>query len=369
MGKSSQDPTTESPEISLLNKPGMIVHSSRFLELEMPMSALRSWITPLQHFFVRSHAPEPIALDPNTWTIKICGEVERPYNLTMADVRQFPSASVTNTLECAGNGRHFFGSGIPGARWQRGAIGTAVFSGIRLKDVLLRAGVKVTGRHVTFRGLDEFPGEVPPFIRSIPVKKAFHPDTLLATGMNHAPLPKVHGFPIRALVPGWIGAASVKWLTEIRVLQHESDAEFMMQFYRMPQRSLKPGEQVSVKDTDVITALPVKSIIVRPLNDDSLKLGPVETMGAAWAGENEIAHVDVSTDSGHTWNRAQLSDERAPYSWRLWNYVWRPKEIGHYLLMSRASDSQGRVQPVAGTWNPGGYLYNAIDQVKINVQR
>jgi sulfite oxidase len=367
MAKSPQHPAAESSEISLLNKPGMIVHSSRFLELEMPMSALTSWITPLQHFFVRSHAPEPIALDPTTWTIKVCGEVERPFNLTMADVSQSPSASVTNTLECAGNGRHFLASGIPGAQWQRGAIGTAVFSGIRLQEVLLRAGIKSSGKHVSFRGLDELPGEVPPFIRSIPIEKALHPDTLLATSMNHAPLQKVHGFPIRALVPGWIGAASVKWLTEICVLQQESQSEFMTQSYRMPTRSLQPGETVSVQDSIAITKLPVKSIIVRPLHGDNLKVGPMEIMGAAWAGENDITRVDVSTDNGLTWDRARLVNDRAPYCWRFWSYAWRPNEIGQYILMSRASDSAGRVQPLAGTWNPGGYLYHATDRVHINV--
>src|SRR5579884_955028 len=216
---------------SIPGKDRMLVRSLRFLDLEMPTEFATTWITPVQHFFVRNHMFEPATLDASAWRLTVGGEVDKPLTLTFSDLTRFEQHSVTNTLECAGNGRGFHNPKVPGAQWGRGAVGNARFSGARLADILKRAGVKATGKHVMFRGLDEVPGKVPPFIRSIPLEKATHADTLLATHMNAAPLPKHHGFPARALVPGWIGAASCKWLTEIKVLDKEFEGNFMNQGY------------------------------------------------------------------------------------------------------------------------------------------
>jgi len=168
------------------------------------------------HFFVRNHMHEPSELSAEDWKLTIGGEVEKPLTLGLAELSKIDAHDVVNTLECAGNGRSLQRPQVPGVQWGKGAVSTARFSGPRLYDVLQRAGVKTTGKHVMFRGLDEVPGKVPPFIRSIPLEKALDPDTLIATHMNGAVLTKHHGFPARALVPGWIGAASCKWLTEIR---------------------------------------------------------------------------------------------------------------------------------------------------------
>src|SRR5438309_411135 len=213
---------------------GMIVRSLRFFDLEMPMEYLNSWITPVPHFFVRNHMHEPSTLDAGEWRVSIGGEVEKPLSLSLGDLEKFAPHSVTNTLECAGNGRAFQQPHVPGVQWQRGAVGTARFSGVRLRDVLQRAGVKTTGKHVMFHGLDEVPGKVPPFIRSIPIEKAMDADTLVATQMNGAPLTQHHGFPARIVTPGWAGAASCKWLTEIAVLDKPADGNFMIPGYRMP---------------------------------------------------------------------------------------------------------------------------------------
>ena len=163
-------------------------------------------------------------------------------------------------------------------QWQRGAVGTARFTGPRLRDLLQRAGVKATGKHVMFRGLDEVPGKVPPFIRSIPIEKATDPDTLIATHMNGSPLARHHGFPARALVPGWIGAASCKWLTEIKVLSQEFEGNFMKPGYRMPNHSISPGGEVNPDDTHPITALGVKSVIARPADGSSREVPRTEFM-------------------------------------------------------------------------------------------
>lgn len=352
--------------IAIPGESGLIVRSFRFVDLESPVEYFNSWLTPIPHFFVRNHMHEPSELDPETWRLSIGGEVERPFTLTLADLSKLPTHSVVNTLECAGNGRGLYRPQVPGVQWGKGAVGTARFSGPRLHDVLDRAGVKSTGKHVMFRGLDEVPGRVPPFIRSIPIEKASDADTLIATHMNGAPLPRHHGFPARALVPGWVGSASCKWLTEIKVLQSEFVGNFMNPGYRFPNHPLQPGESVKPEDTHPLTALNVKSVIAGPRDGAKLKAGPLPVHGAAWAGEAEIVKVEISTDGGATWNAAKLGDDHARYAWRLWNYEWKGSP-GDHVIMSRATDSHGRTQPATPAWNPSGYLYNAYDRVTIHV--
>ena len=356
----------QDPPIPFPGEDGMILRSFRFVDLESPVEYFNTWLTPVPHFFVRNHMHEPSQLDPQDWRLTIGGEVEKPLTLNLAGLLKIENHSIVNTLECAGNGRSLYRPQVPGIQWAKGAVGTARFSGPRLRDVLQRAGVKSTARHVMFRGLDEVPGKVPPFIRSIPIEKALDSDTLIATHMNGASLTRHHGFPARALVPGWIGAASCKWLTEIKVLETEFAGNFMSPGYRLPNQPVKPGDAVKPEDTHPITALGVKSLISAPSDGASLK-GNVKIQGAAWAGESDIAKVEISTDDGATWKSATLGHEQSRYAWRLWSYDWKPAKAGDYTIVSRATDSQGRTQPEAATWNPSGYLYNAIDQVKIHV--
>jgi DMSO/TMAO reductase YedYZ molybdopterin-dependent catalytic subunit len=344
----------------------MIVRSFRFVDLETPVEYFNTWITPVPRFFVRNHMHEPSELGAEGWRLNVGGEVEKPFTLSLSEISKLETHSVVNTLECAGNGRSLHRPQVPGIQWGKGAVSTARFSGPRLRDILQRAAVKPTGKHVMFRGLDEVPGKVPPFIRSIPLEKAIDSDTLVATHMNGASLTKHHGFPARALVPGWIGAASCKWLTEIKVLESEFAGNFMSPGYRFPNQPGKPGEAVKPEETHPVTGLSVKSVISGPLEGASLKASNVTIHGAAWAGEADIVKVEISTDSGATWNPARLGHDQAHYAWRLWNYDWRAKR-GDYTILSRATDSQGRTQPTAPVWNPSGYLYNAPDQVKIHV--
>src|SRR5690348_102531 len=320
-------------------KEGMILRSFRFLDLEAPPEFLNTWLTPVPHFFVRNHMFEPSALDAGEWRLSVGGEVEKPMSLSLAELSKIESHSVTNTLECAGNGRAFHKPQLPGVQWEKGAVGNARFTGPRLADVLKRAGVKATGKHVMFRGLDEVPGKVPPFVRSIPIEKAMDSDTLVATHMNGAPLNKHHGFPARALVPGWIGAASCKWLTEIRLLDHEFDGNFMKPGYRMPNNPVAPGADVNVADMTVVTRLNVKSIFTRPSEGKKVKLGAVALAGLAWAGDADVTKVEVSDDNGQNWHEALLGQDRAKYAWRIWRYSWRPTRAGVHALAVRATDS------------------------------
>jgi DMSO/TMAO reductase YedYZ molybdopterin-dependent catalytic subunit len=344
----------------------MIVRSQRFLDLETSVEYFDSWLTPVSHFFVRNHMHEPVELNAGDWRLTVGGEGDKASTFSLRELTQLPVHSVVNTLECAGNGRGFYRPQVPGIQWQKGAVGTARFSGPRLADILHRADVKSSGKHVMFRGLDEVPGKVPPFIRSIPIEKALDSDTLIATHMNGAPLTKHHGFPARALVPGWIGAASCKWLAEIKILESEFVGNFMSPGYRFPNQVVKPGDSVKPEDTHVVTGLNVKSVISGPLDGSSLKSGKVTVHGAAWAGEADIVKVEISIDGGSSWNPATLGREQSRYAWRLWTFSWNAKR-GDYLIQSRATDSRGRAQPMEAAWNPSGYLYNAIDQVKIHV--
>ena len=367
---STDKPGIDTPRIDMPGEDGLIVRSFRFVDLETPVEYFNTWLTPVSHFFVRNHMHEPTELSGDVansdWRLTVGGEVDKPFALTFSELSKLEMHSVVNTLECAGNGRSLQRPQVPGVQWGKGAVGTARFSGPRLRDILLRAGIKPTGKDVMFRGLDEVPGKVPPFVRSIPIEKALDSDTLVATHMNGAPLTKHHGFPARALVPGWIGAASCKWLTEIKVLDSEFVGNFMSPGYRFPNQPVKPGDAGKPEDTHPLTGLSVKSVIAGPLEGASLKAGKVAVHGAAWAGESNVVKVEVSTDGGASWNPAGLGRDEARYAWRLWTYEWKAKS-GDYSILSRATDSEGRTQPATPVWNPSGYLYNAVDQVKIYV--
>jgi sulfite oxidase len=354
--------------ISIPGKDGLIVRSYRFLDLETPVALMTDWITPVNHFYVRNHMFEPLKIDPAAWKLTISGEVLKPITLALSDLANMPVHSVVNTLECAGNGRSLQNPKVPGVQWGKGAVGNARFSGPSLKSILERAGLKDTAKHVQFTGLDQVPGKVPPFVRSIPIEKALDPDTLIATQMNGAPLPAHHGFPARTITPGWVGAASCKWLSEIAVLDKPAEGNFMSPGYRFPNTPGKPGEPIKPEDTHPLTALTVKSLITTPADTAKLKPGAQIIQGVAWAGEADVTKVEISTDGGSSWTLAQLGKDQARYAWRLWSFPWKPAKSGDYVILSRATDSQGRTQPDAAVWNPSGYLYNAYDQVKVYVQ-
>ncbi len=191
-------------------------------------------------------------------------------------------------------------------------------------------------------------------------------DTLLATHMNDEPLSENHGFPVRALVPGWVGAASCKWLTEIKILDKEFEGNFMKPGYRFPNHPGKPGEAINPDDTHPLTSLVVKSLIALPDNA-TLTGRSHKIQGTAWAGEADIVKVEISTDGGSTWKSAKFGHEKAKYAWRSWSFAWKAPKPGDYTILSRATDSQGHTQPAAAIWNPSGYFYNAYDQVKVHV--
>ncbi len=336
-------------------------------DYETPVALLDSFITPLEHFYVRSHMPVPTALDAATWRLTVDGEVDAPASLSVADLRRLPAATVTVTLECAGNGRAFFSPAVAGIQWKRGAVGTARWTGARLRDVLALAKARASGQYVHVAGADRPPGTMPPFVRQVPIAKALHEDTIVAYEMNGQPVPPVHGFPLRLIVPGWEGAYAMKWLNSVRVSTTESDSFWVATGYRYPTRRVAPGAAVDARDMAPLIGLAVKSLITTPLEGAKLPAGPMRMGGFAWAGEIDIAHVDVSMDAGASWERARLTGEHERYAWRRFEHTFTAKGPQTITLLSRATDANGVVQPAVAHWNPSGYLWNQYDVVRVEV--
>jgi len=348
-------------------KEKMIVLSSKPIVLEMPTNGFEHFITPTDMFFVRNNIGMPV-IDINKWSLVVDGEVNTTLRLSMDDIKRFKKVEAVVTLECFGNSRSFFKPKVAGNQWKNGGIGTAQWKGVRLKDIIEKAGITDKSRHVVFDGADEpFAVGAPDFKRSIPIEKALDPNTLLVYEMNGMQLPVYHGYPLRALVPGWGGSASVKWLKNINVSEREFGGFYMIDKYRYPKFPVSPGTKVSPMDMAVLTDLDVKSIITRPIDGAKVPSREMAITGYAWTGEAEIKKVEVSTDIGRTWHKAKIIRSGGQYVWSLWEHKWRADRPGFYLLMSRATDTRGRMQPLHQEWNQDGYLYNVVDKVGIHV--
>ncbi|MDP1572573.1 MAG: sulfite oxidase [Vicinamibacterales bacterium] len=346
----------------------LIIRSARPPDYETPVALLDTWITPNDQFYVRSHLPTPPLALVQDLSLQVDGLVGTPLTLTLEALQAMPRATVTVSLECAGNGRAFFEPTMPGIQWERGAVGNARWTGARLADILTKAGVRDTARNVAMHGGDRPLGTMPPFIRQVPMAKAMHPDTIIAYEMNGQPLPLVHGFPFRAIVPGWEGAYAVKWLSRIQVIDTDFDGFWVATAYRYPRRPVAPGAAVPPADMLPVQGLVVKSILTRPLDGAIVAPGRVAVAGHAWAGERDIARVDISTDRGVTWQPARLVGEQARYAWRRFEFDYEATTPGSHVVLSRATDSEGEAQPMVPAWNPSGYLWNVADQVRFEVQ-
>jgi sulfite oxidase len=349
-------------------KSPMILHNDRPEDLEMPNQYFNQWITPVDKFFVRQHLPRP-EVDGATFKLTVNGEVGKPLELKIDDLRKLPQHKVVATLECTGNGRAFYRPRLPGIQWARGGIGNAEWSGPRVSEILKLAGAKADAPFLETDGADTGVAKTPDFIRSMPMKKALDPSTILALDMNGAPIPPIHGFPTRLIVPGWDGTSWVKWVVRMTVAAEENKGFFMNPGYRYPKYSRPPGSAPVPAELEVIEGMRVKSAITAPSEDDKVPMGPMTISGYAWAGEQKVMRVEVSTDGGSRWKDAELTPQNLNYAWRLFKLRWTPAQPGYYTILSRATDSAGNVQPIVAAWNPSGYLYNAIDRVGITVEK
>ncbi len=331
-------------------------------------------VTPSHLFFTRSHAPVPL-VDPRTWRLEVCGLVERPGRYSLNELKRvFPKREVTATLVCAGLRREeLLALGpLPGELpWGPEPISSGSWSGISLGDVLHAAGLKEEARHVEFDGLDEVErqGVRAGFGGSIDLTKAISPEVLLATELNGGPLPPQHGFPIRAVVPGWIGARSVKWLGRIRVLDQPSSNYFQSKAYRL-QRQIDPRDPRGVTAGVALTLTPLNSVILEPESDQEIAAGGVLVRGwAMGSGGLPVNTVEVSPDAGCTWSPARITREGDYWAWSLWE-AELPLPRGRHVLAVRATDTSGTTQPanVGDTWNVKGYNNNAWHRVAILVR-
>lgn len=356
------------PEASEPDRP--VVRVARPLDAETPVQEFSSYLTPNSRFFVRSHfgPPPQELLSEESWQLRVTGLVDRPLALTLRDLKAFETVTLTAVVQCSGNGRALYRPKVPGVQWERGAVGNARWTGVRLRDVLAKAGLRTSGLHVQFQGADRPVAEtVPLFVRSIPVEKALHPDTILAYEMNGRPLPLLHGAPLRVVTPGWMADSCIKWLTDITVQEEEAQGYYMQTAYRVPTRPVTPGESIAPADLVPVEAMVVKSLMAQPQAGAVLVPGPVMIQGVAWAGEGRITGVDVSFDEGRTWAQARLIGEDQPYGWRQWQYMWAATTTGPRTILCRATDDRGNRQPEWSPWNPSGFLWNGWDRVSVTV--
>lgn len=340
----------------------MRVMSEKPLNAETPVASLQTWITRNAVFFKRNQGQimsAPVSLD--TWRLSIQGLVKQPLELDFNEILSLPKVEVANTLECSGNSRSLLTKKASGNPWTIGGVGNAIWGGVRLADVIEKAGAAADARHVSFEGLDKPLGKAQiKFIRSIPIEKAME-STLLAYEMNGEPLPLEHGFPLRALALGWTGANCVKWLSTIKLLDRPQEGFFMDKVYRVFQK----GED---RETGtVVTTISLKSIITAPDNGATLPPGIVAVRGAAYAGEADIGLVEVSVDGGVNWEAATFIGPHETYAWRRWEFQWPVTTPGEYLIMARATDNQGRVQPESANWNVLGYGNNGVREHAVSV--
>lgn len=340
----------------------MRIMSEKPLNAETPVASLQSWITHNAVFFKRNQGQimsAPVSLE--SWRLTIQGLVQQSVTLSFNDLLSLPKVEVANTLECSGNSRSLLEKKASGNPWTIGGVGNAIWGGVRLADVLAKAGIASDARHVSFEGLDKPLGKAGiKFVRSIPLEKALDA-TLLAYEMNGEPLPLAHGFPLRALALGWTGANCVKWLGTITLLDKPQAGFFMDNVYRVFQK----GE--ARESGEVVMAISLKAIITAPDNGATLSPGNVAVRGAAYAGEADIALVEVSVDGGANWDAATFIGPHEPYAWRRWEFQWPVSTPGDYAIMARATDSRGNVQPESAKWNVLGYGNNGIREHAISV--
>jgi DMSO/TMAO reductase YedYZ molybdopterin-dependent catalytic subunit len=330
----------------------VIVRNEDPLNCETQISALMDRaVTPNELFYIRSHFAPP-EIDGSSWRLEVGGLVERPLRLSLEELERLPAQVKTVTLECAGNGRAFLEPRVAGEQWALGAVGTAVWTGVQLAEILDRAGLTVAARGVVFKGADgaadQRAGAASRFDRSLTLDEVRESGVLLAYLMNGEPLPVPHGYPLRAIVPGWYGVASVKWLSEIEVIDRPFSGHFQSERY--------------VFESEPVRHQRVRALITHPGADDEVELGALSVRGFAWSGVAPITGVEVSVDEGE-WQAAELSGPASNHFWQAWEAVVQIDGPGPVRIRARATDQTGRVQPEQPAWNRLGYGNNAVHEV------
>ena len=351
--------------------PALILHTERPPNLEMPLEYLRHDLTPNDLMFVRWHLSGlPRSVDLRTFRLMLAGHVDRPLSLSFDELRTLEPVSLVAVNQCSGNSRALFTPRVPGVQWEGGALGNAKWTGVRLRTLLDRAGVRAGARCVTFRGLDKPPIEgPPPFVKSLDVDRARDPDVIVAWAMNDEPLPMLNGFPLRLVVPGWYSTYWVKALTEITVLDRAFDGYWMAEAYRIPAtEGADEAPDHLASETVPISRLDVRSLVVSPKPGAHLQVGsPCAMEGVAFDGGSGIARVEVSVDGGTSWKDAALDADLGRYSFRRWRLTWAPTQPGLATIAVRATSASGERQRPTPQWNRAGFMRNVYERVPVVV--
>ena len=353
-------------------KEGLTVLNDRPLNAETPPHLLDDEVTPVARHFVRNNGIVPQDMNPDTWKLRIDGLVERPMTLSIKELRdRFEVVTHRLVIECGGNGRAGFEPPARGNQWTFGAVGCSEWTGVRLADVLAAAGAKESAIYTAHEGADLHlsgtRGKLP-ISRGVPLAKAMDPYNLIAFAMNGGPMHPMNGAPLRLVVPGWPGSCSQKWLTRIWLRDVVHDGPKMTgSSYRVPPYPVAPGESVPTEGMQIIHAMPVKSLITRPVTGLELDGRELEVAGHAWAGDTEVARVDLSIDYGATWQPAGLAAPHNSHAWQRFSARVKFPKAGYYQVWARATDREGVSQPFTPAWNPKGYLNNALHSISVRV--
>ena len=359
--------------VSEPQKAPLLLLTDRPVQLETPRRYFLSSFTPNEAFYVRWHLDRiPNAVDLKTWRLRIEGNVSAPVSLSLSQLmNKFPSQTIAAVNQCSGNSRSRFQPRLPGAQWGNGAMGNALWTGVRLRDLLAVAGVKTGSLQLQFQGLEL--GEGPEgygsrqFQKSLNLDDPVIDDCLVAYSMNGEPLPMLNGFPVRLVVPGYFATYWMKCLSNIRVLDKPDENFWMKTAYRIPDtpRGTTTPQEFSAGSvkTIPINRMPVRSFLVSPDGGGKIPAGmTVQLKGIAFSGYGRIARVEISADGLKTWQAAQLGEDHGPYSFRTWQFPWKATSPGRLTIAVRASDEKGNTQPDEPVWNPGGYLWNRIER-------
>ena len=358
---------------ALPGKKALIKQTYRPPNYETPVSYFDAPFTPNNLFFVRYHNAVIPEVKAGEWRLRIGGDAVRtPLELSLEQLRRdFKPVEIAALCLCSGNRRSLFQPHVPGVQWGSGAMGNALWRGVRLKDVLAGAGIGKSALEVSLDGADSgVLKTTPDFIKSLPLAKALDENTLIAFEMNGEPLPHWNGFPVRLIVPGWTATYWMKHLTRVNVMSKPFDGFWMKTAYRIPKDRF-PGGQFSSQETETnmpITEMLVNSLITNLVDGQTLPTAkPMEIKGVAWDGGNGIAQVEVSTDGGISWHHATLKQDYGRFSWRQWHHVFVPKHLGECRIMARATSHSGACQPNEPIPNPSGYHHNAVQTITILV--
>ena len=353
-------------------KGSMILQRTRPPLLETPFEVFDQGVfTPNDQFFVRWHwAVIPDQVDLATFRCAVRGHVNQPQSLTMADILALPRVEMAAVNQCSGNSRGLFEPRIAGGQWENGAMGNAKWTGVRLRDVLDRAGVKPGAVAVRFNGLDEpVVAGAPDFMKSLAIDHARDGEIMLAYQMNGEQLPLLNGFPMRLVVPGWYSTYWVKMVSDIEVLDAPDDSFWMKSAYLIPatpRADVKPGQ--TGFPTEPINRMVPRSFFTNVTSASKVKAGaPVPLRGIALGGDCGVAAVDVSTDGGATWQPAALGRDEGAYSFRQWTAQVVAPASGTLVALVRCMNAKQVAQPMKANWNGGGFMRNVVERVALSV--